>query len=326
MKHRYLFVFATLVCTSFVFAQQRPQTSLGVGNAVLLAANSIQIDQAAVVVSGDLIVNNATSGPVLGELALSLDRSVTTPAGYKLVATSVGIRQAAVVHGDVYYNTLSNLGSITGALFTPLALPVFATLPTVIIRPAGSNNVTVANAGQVTLDRRCVRGSRRRQFGDGAFDRRRLRIPIDHPQECCLVAVCRTHRHRRERAHRPRQRLRRPARKQLGPHRGGHPHPGQRHQRHERCAALDASCRSCRAGWQSVRQSLRDRGLDRHRSGRGRKRCVHRARHSRRTGRPPHHQQRLQPGANRECADRLRRTARRRCRSRSPDQIPKGER
>src|SRR5437660_9727876 len=81
MKHRSLFLFATFVCVSSIFAQQ---LSPGVGNAVLLATNSIQIDNATVIVSGDIIVNNATSGPVLGEKALSLDNGVRTPAGYKL--------------------------------------------------------------------------------------------------------------------------------------------------------------------------------------------------------------------------------------------------
>ena len=150
MKHRFLFLFAIVLCASSVLAQQT-QLSPGVGNAVLLAKNSIQIDQAVVVVSGDLIVNNATSGPFLGVSALSLNQSVTTPAGFKLAANSIDIKQSSRVNGDVYYNTLSNLGTITGARFTPLALPVYANLPTVSIRPAGSTNVTVANAGQVTL-------------------------------------------------------------------------------------------------------------------------------------------------------------------------------
>jgi Big-like domain-containing protein len=150
MKHRSLFLFATFVCVSSIFAQT--QVSPGVGNAVLLARNSIQIDQSAVVVSGDVIVNNATVGPVLGELALSLDRLVTTPAGYKLAATSVDIDNSAVAGGNVYYNLLSNQGTIAGTQFTPLALPVFANLPTVSIRPAGSGNVTVSNNGQVTLN------------------------------------------------------------------------------------------------------------------------------------------------------------------------------
>jgi hypothetical protein len=151
MNHRVLSLLAALLCTSAAFAQQS-QLSPGVGNAVLLATNSIQIDNNVVIVSGDLIVNNASAGPVLGELALSLNNSVTTPAGYRLAATSVDLDNSATVHGDVYYNTLSNQGTITGSLFTPLALPVFANLPAVFVRPASSSNVTVSNNGQVTLD------------------------------------------------------------------------------------------------------------------------------------------------------------------------------
>ena len=151
MKHRSLFLFATFVCVSSIFAQHNP-VSPGVGNAVLLATNSIQLDNAVVIVSGDVIVNNAASGPVLGEKALSLDNAVKTPAGYKLAATSIDIDNAAVVKGDVYFNTLVNQGTISGAQFTPLALPVFATLPVVSIRPSGTSAVTVANGGQVTLN------------------------------------------------------------------------------------------------------------------------------------------------------------------------------
>src|SRR5688500_12740641 len=128
MRHRSLILFAVLFCASSLFAQ-RPQTSPGVGNAVLLATNSIQIDQGAIVISGDVIVNNATVGPFLGEAALSLDRLVSTPAGYKLAATSVDLDRDAMAGGDVYFNTLSNQGTIAGAQITPLALPVFATLP-----------------------------------------------------------------------------------------------------------------------------------------------------------------------------------------------------
>lgn len=151
MRHRSLLLLAVLVCASSVFAQ-RPQTSPGVGNAVLLATNSIQIDQGAKVISGDVIVNNATVGPFLGEAALSLDRLVSTPTGYKLAATSVDLDRDAMAGGDVYFNTLSNQGTIAGAQFTPLALPVFSTLPEVFVRPPGSANVVVPNGGQVTLD------------------------------------------------------------------------------------------------------------------------------------------------------------------------------
>lgn len=150
MRHRSLLLLAVLFCASSVFAQ-RPQTSPGVGNAVLLATNSIQIDQGATVISGDVIVNNATVGPFLGEAALSLDRLVSTPAGYKLAATSVDLDRDAMAGGDVYFNTLSNQGTIAGAQFTPLALPVYATLPEAFVRPPGSDNVVVPNGTVVTL-------------------------------------------------------------------------------------------------------------------------------------------------------------------------------
>jgi hypothetical protein len=150
MNRRVLFLLATIVCTTFVQAQT--QLSPGVGNAVLLAKNSIQVDNTVVIVSGDVIVNNATSGAVLGEAALSLDRAVATPAGYKIVATSIDLDTGAVAGGDAYYNTLTNQGTIAGTQFTPLALPVFAGFPPALARSPGSSNVTVANSGSLTLD------------------------------------------------------------------------------------------------------------------------------------------------------------------------------
>ena len=151
MRYRLPFLLASLLCATVAFAQ-RPQPSPGVGNAVLLATNSIQINRDAAVLSGDVVVNNATAGPVLGDAALSLDRNVTTPAGYKLAATSIDLDQGASAGGNVYYNTLTNAGTIAGAQFTPLALPVFGTLPPALVRPAGTSDVVVANAASLTLD------------------------------------------------------------------------------------------------------------------------------------------------------------------------------
>lgn len=151
MKKAAISLLAILLCAPLAQGQ-RPQTSPGVGNAVLLATNSIQIDSNVVIVSGDIVVNNAPAGAVLGEAALSLDRGVSTPAGFKLVATSIDLDQGAIAGGDVYYNTLTNQGTIAGARFTPLALPVFATLPPTVVRPAGTVDVVVPNAGSSTLD------------------------------------------------------------------------------------------------------------------------------------------------------------------------------
>src|SRR5258708_10716519 len=151
MKHRALFLLATLVLTSSVLAQ-RSQPSPGVGNAVLLATNSIQIDRDTAVLSGDVVVSNAAAGPTLGKAALSLDQNATTPAGYKIVATSINLEHGAVAGGDAYFNTLTNQGTIVGTRFTPLALPVFASLPPIAVRPSRSHNVPVPDSGSRTPD------------------------------------------------------------------------------------------------------------------------------------------------------------------------------
>src|ERR1043166_5748269 len=106
MKNRCLFLCATLAWAAFALAQ-RPQVSPGVGNAVLLATNSILIDRECVIVSGDVIVNNPSIGPTLGDAALSMDRNGVTPAGNKLAATSIHINRDTTVGGDVYYTTLN---------------------------------------------------------------------------------------------------------------------------------------------------------------------------------------------------------------------------
>lgn len=130
------------------------QVSLpGVGNAVLLALNSIQIDRDVEVLSGDVVVNDASPGPVLGETELSLDREVTTAAGYSLRADGVDIDVDAFVGGDVVYNQLSNGGTIAGAQVTPLALPVFTELPPLLEpsdRPS-EGDVSVAGGATAVL-------------------------------------------------------------------------------------------------------------------------------------------------------------------------------
>ena len=133
-------------------AQQPPPLPPAVGNAVLLATNSIQVDRNVVVTRGDLVVNNASAGPVLGEKDLSLDAGVKTPAGFALKANSIDVDGGAVVDGDVYFNLLQNNGAINGAINTPLSLPVIATLPELPPFQAwGAQNVTVANGATQPL-------------------------------------------------------------------------------------------------------------------------------------------------------------------------------
>src|SRR5213075_2856881 len=125
---------------AFVVAQPAPLPP-AVGNAVLLATNSVQVDRNVHVVSGDLVVNDVAATPILGEQQLSIDQGVTTPAGYALKANSVDIDAGASVGGSVYYNFLQNNGSVAGSLNTPLALPVISPLPTLGNATAGTQNI-----------------------------------------------------------------------------------------------------------------------------------------------------------------------------------------
>ena len=135
------FLFAAALLSPSVLAQQ-PPPSPEVGNAVLVATHSMQIDRDVTVTRGDLVVNDAGG-------VLSLDQGVHTPAGFAVKADSVRLNAGAVVAGDVRSNLLQNNGTILGQIQTPLALPVIASLPAQVDRPSGTQDVVVAN-GQVT--------------------------------------------------------------------------------------------------------------------------------------------------------------------------------
>lgn len=143
-----------LVAAAFLspaaFAQQPPPLPPEVGNAVLLATHSIQVDNGVVVTRGDLVVNDAGAPPFLGERELSLDQGVRTPAGFAVKANGVDIDAGAIAGGDVRCNVITNDGTIAGALVTPLSLPVIGTLPSLIDRASGTTSVSVAN-GQTTV-------------------------------------------------------------------------------------------------------------------------------------------------------------------------------
>lgn len=142
-----------LACALSGLAQDRPPVSPGVGNAVLLATNSIQLDRDVVVETGDVIVNAASPGPVLGEHELSIDSNARTAAGFRIAANGIDLDHGAFIGGDAHFNVLSNdRGTIAGQQFTPLALPVYGSLPPPLQRSSGFTNVVVADHTTVELD------------------------------------------------------------------------------------------------------------------------------------------------------------------------------
>lgn len=126
----------------------------GVELAVVLATNSARIKNAAVVTSGEVVVNDASPGPTLVRgYELAFEPQSATAAGSSVRANRLWIKNRSTIGGDAAFNVLLNQGSIAGAQITPLALPVFAFLPPFRseIPPAGSPDVTVPENGFSTL-------------------------------------------------------------------------------------------------------------------------------------------------------------------------------
>ncbi len=126
----------------------------GFAEVAVFATNSVRLKNRATVSTGDVVVNDASPGPTLLDgYELALDPFAATTAGSSLAADSVRIKNNAKVAGDVSYNNLTNQGSISGALLTPLALPVFASLPAFVVSPPapGSPDVSVSAGGAATL-------------------------------------------------------------------------------------------------------------------------------------------------------------------------------
>jgi hypothetical protein len=119
---------------------------------VILATNSILLEEDSDVLSGNVVVNEASHGPVLDSgVEASIGDGVTMKAGFSLQANRIRLKQSSTVRSDVFYNHLSSNGTITGALNTPLNLPVFPTLPPFKSESPEGQNVTVEQRQALTL-------------------------------------------------------------------------------------------------------------------------------------------------------------------------------
>jgi len=116
----------------------------GFPRSVVFATNSVFLEQASEVVSGDVIVNAASPGPTLSsQKELTVGFGVHTPAGYALKADSIKVKKSAVVGGGVFCNDLDDgSGRVTCA---PLTLPVFASLPRFLTGPSNGPDVLVGH-------------------------------------------------------------------------------------------------------------------------------------------------------------------------------------
>lgn len=129
-----------------------------VAEAVILSTNSAWVKQNADVLSGDVIVNDASPGPTLTSgKELTIGLGTTTAAGYTVKADTVKLKSSGVVGGDLHYNAAGSdiNGTVTGSEVSTLNLPVInpADLPAfhaAEIRP-DAEDVVVPIGGSIVL-------------------------------------------------------------------------------------------------------------------------------------------------------------------------------
>jgi len=122
-----------------------------IGRVAVLGTHSVSILTGADVLSGDVVANQIGTAPFLGATEVSLGGGVTTASGWDVQGNRVTISSGAAIASDVYSNQLTNNGTVTGALYSPLALPIFVTLPTLLASTPGTSDVNVGANGSQTL-------------------------------------------------------------------------------------------------------------------------------------------------------------------------------
>lgn len=113
----------------------------------LLAVATVRLQDDTEVHDGHVGANN------LAAAAWSVDIETKVHVQHKMAAVYADrLRIAAGAKlGDIHYNQLSNAGDIKGQSYTPLALPLFSSLPAVPAFSPGSVNFTVAKNSKRTL-------------------------------------------------------------------------------------------------------------------------------------------------------------------------------
>ena len=117
---------------------------------VIVADNSIWLRQGSDT-SGNVAVLDASSGPVLAddaEVVVGLDATLQGA----LTADSVRVKASGTVIGDVFLNQLLGDGTVEGTLSSPLLLPLAVRTPPVPVFSPGSEEITLAQREDRTLE------------------------------------------------------------------------------------------------------------------------------------------------------------------------------
>jgi hypothetical protein len=115
-----------------------------VANGVLVGEGSVTVGDASSVTSGSVLVNSKTG-------KLSIGAGVSTAARYSLKANTVSVGSGSIVASDVYYNTLTNSGTIGGSRITPLTLPLWSSPPKMVTGTPGMQDILLGNGQSMPL-------------------------------------------------------------------------------------------------------------------------------------------------------------------------------
>jgi hypothetical protein len=145
-----LIVLLSLVAPLLLAGAASARIDAGLSQAVVFATNSAQLEQNSRIVSGDVVVNDASPGPTLvSGKELTVGLGVDVPAGSTLKADSLWVKSSADVQGAVFCNDLQDgSGSV---VCSPLALPVFENLAPFFTGPADGPDVEVAPNQMIDL-------------------------------------------------------------------------------------------------------------------------------------------------------------------------------
>lgn len=156
MTHRWVLNTFSILLLSVFFSVAIPAQAAdpndvcSVGEAAVLATNSAWLKSGAVVM-GDVVVNDASPGPVLEDgFEISVARTAAVTGDVK--ADSIQLERNATVDGDLYFNDFNDKGAtLSGTANEPLALPVLASFPVARIADVRDGAMDVLVAGGTTV-------------------------------------------------------------------------------------------------------------------------------------------------------------------------------
>jgi len=122
----------------------------GFSDVVVYGTNSAAFGNGAVVVSGDVVVNDSASAPTLeANRELVAGKDASFPAGYEAKADRLKAHKDTLFGGDVFCNDLS--APQNPVVCSPLALPVFPFLPPFVTGPSSGPDVDVGRDEEIDL-------------------------------------------------------------------------------------------------------------------------------------------------------------------------------